>query len=259
MAKWVITPVQILIFFVVLFITAMPFVRSISFGLGFLVGLMLMMSFVVGAFITQVLMAVSPTLILADGTRKSRSSTDSFIELGDSEHLPAMKGISYGGIRSLGISQADNSILVCPAETVEPLSNDGTLIRIYTFGVPLRKKFSLSGLFPSLADLLAHSQDTAFRLEGHKGEARVGFHNTLLQRPSTEDLHEMQVVFDQSGMELAQMRDVLTLGEEAGIRELRKLASTVRKAPLTAAIKQWFSGQDSDRPGELNTYEEEKR
>lgn len=241
-------PAHVVLFFAVLFVVLMPMVRLISIGIAHIAGLAFMLSVIGGFLVVEMLRASSGNVLTFDGTRKSRQAADSMIVSGDDEIVPGMAFITYNGIRSLAFASADNSVFVAPASAVEWL-NDSTVI-IYSPCVPLRRPEALNGLFPSECDMLSKSQDTRFDAKGKHSEVRFSLLNTLLRSPTSEDLRRSQLFVDRSAMEIAADRDKATLGAEANIKELRRLASAVRKDSMWTSFKNLFAGKDEDRPPE---------
>lgn len=245
-------PSYILIFFVALFIILTPLVRSVHFGFGFVAGLFMMFSFIAGAFILDMLRADSPTVVTYDGLRKSRATVDSFLVTGPDEHLPGMSLIGYGGVRFFNIISADNSVLIVPNESVEKIND--TLSIVYCPAVPLRRTQAVAGLFAGESDILDKAQDTSFSLKKGNSEVRFGLLNSLLEQPTPDQMRQVQLYVDRSAKVVAELRDRATLGEESNIKELRKLATTIRKEPFLASLKKWFTGHDSDRPDQSGPY-----
>lgn len=248
-----IPPIALVIFFVILFVVLTPFVKSVSFGIAFLFGLMMMFSLVAGTFLLDMLRADSPTVVTYDGLRKSRATVDSFLVTGPDEHLPGMSLIGYGGVRWLNVISADSSVLIVPNETVEKLSD--TLALVYCPAVPLRRAEAVAGLFAGESDILSKAQDSTFNLKKSRSEVRFGLLNALLEQPTSEQMRQVQMYIDRSAMAIAEVRGRVSIGQESNIKELRKLAFAIRKEPMLGTIKRWLMGHDEDRPPEATPYQ----
>jgi len=251
MAKVEFQPVTWLLLAAVGLIVTAPFAKTTGVGVGYMVGVMMLISFVAGSFFVEIFRQDSPTALTLDGIRKSRGTVKPFMTMGGDDMWPALTVLGYGGVKGLTFISPDKHVIVAPTGSIEQLNPLTTLIYSKCTPIPAQ---SLAGLFPAESDLLGVLQTSGFDPEKKGVEVRVGLLNALHKQPSMQDSRKVQLIIDRSARVNADLRERPRQGEGGNVDELRKLASSYRKPSLMEQAKRWLSGDDSDRPPEADPY-----